>query len=85
MERRLAVVGRHLGTATATTSPASEIAPGGAMPVESALRRLPGGDGPGDAGVPAAVDLAVGATVILLHPPLRALAGVSIAMERGCQ
>ena len=55
------------------------------MPVESALRRLPGGDGPGDAGVPAAVDLAVGATVILLHPPLRALAGVSIAMERGCQ
>ena len=32
----------------------------------------------------AAVELAVGETVILLHPPLPLL-GVSIGMERGCQ
>ena len=37
-----------------------------------------------EAGGSITVTLAVGETVILLHPPLP-LVGVSIAMERGCQ
>ena len=51
MQRRLGVLKCHVHTAEVIARPTSV-----EQPVEEALRRLPGGDGPGDPGIPSATD-----------------------------